>query len=269
MACGEDLLRFAEAARDRMEALEAGSLSAVASAVEMPKWPSDFLLEPFIQTANIKVRKGDRGKEELCIDWRSDWVELTVGAVGQGGEMRSLTPSITVKDLGEVLTMEEKFQGGTGVNLTPPPPSVLAPEILDEVQQKVELIAAELKLEGFARVDAFVNARTGEVLVIEVNSVPGLTPSTVLFHQALAEDLPLSPEMFFRTAVDEALQTHPPAPVHEYEAQYWVGREWHCTVKSSDRVPPGWVEWDNPVKPTILDHPDLNKKVRVAQKKLI
>lgn len=146
---------------------------------------------------------------------------------------------------------------------------MLTPEILDGVQEKVELIAAELKLEGFSRVDAFVNTKTGDLQVIEVNTVPGLTPSTVLFHQALAEDPPIPPEMFFRAAVDEALQTHPPAPVHEYEAQYWVGREWHSTVKSSDRVPPGWVEWDTPDKPTVLDHPDLKKKVRVAQMKLI
>ena len=47
---------------------------------------------------------------------------MTVGAVGQSGEMRSLTPSVTVKEMGDVLTLEEKFQGGTGVNLTPPPP---------------------------------------------------------------------------------------------------------------------------------------------------
>jgi D-alanine--D-alanine ligase len=269
VTCSEDLRQFAVAAHDRVEVLEAGSLSAVESATTMPKWPSDFLLEPFVQTADIRVQRGEGGKEELVTDWASDWVEVTVGAVGQSGEMRSLTPSVTVKEIGDVLTLEEKFQGGTGVNLTPPPPSVLTPEILDGVQEKVELIAAELKLEGFSRVDAFVNTKTGDLQVIEVNTVPGLTPSTVLFHQALAEDPPIPPEMFFRAAVDEALQTHPPAPVHEYEAQYWVGREWHSTVKSSDRVPPGWVEWDTPDKPTVLDHPDLKKKVRVAQMKLI
>ncbi|KAK9196232.1 hypothetical protein WN943_004360 [Citrus x changshan-huyou] len=38
-------------------------------------------------------------------------------------------------------------------------------------------------LEGFSRIDAFVNVDNGEVLIIEVNTVPGMTPSTVLIHQ--------------------------------------------------------------------------------------
>jgi D-alanine--D-alanine ligase len=122
VTCSEDLRQFAVAAHDRVEVLEAGSLSAVESATTMPKWPSDFLLEPFVQTADIRVQRGEGGKEELVTDWASDWVEVTVGAVGQSGEMRSLTPSVTVKEIGDVLTLEEKFQGGTGVNLTPPHP---------------------------------------------------------------------------------------------------------------------------------------------------
>jgi hypothetical protein len=47
--------------------------------------------------------------------------------VGPEGASRCLPPSITVKQAGDVLTLEEKFQSGTGVNLTPPPPS-LVPE---------------------------------------------------------------------------------------------------------------------------------------------
>jgi len=31
---------------------------------------------------------------------------------------------------GEVLTVEEKFQGGTGVNITPPPSNIMKPKIL-------------------------------------------------------------------------------------------------------------------------------------------
>uniref|UniRef100_A0A7N0TXP1 ATP-grasp domain-containing protein n=1 Tax=Kalanchoe fedtschenkoi TaxID=63787 RepID=A0A7N0TXP1_KALFE len=41
-----------------------------------------------------------------------------------------------------------------------------------------------------------------QVLVIEVNTVPGMTPSTVLIHQALAENPPMYPHKFFRTLLD-------------------------------------------------------------------
>ncbi|MQM10636.1 hypothetical protein Taro_043531 [Colocasia esculenta] len=45
-----------------------------------------------------------------------------------------------------------------------------------------------------------------QVLVIEVNTIPGMTPSTVLIHQALAEEPPMYPREFFRTVLDLALQ---------------------------------------------------------------
>jgi carbamoylphosphate synthase large subunit len=54
---------------------------------------------------------------------------------------------------------------------------------LERCKQGIELIAETLGLEGFSRIDAFVHVETGEVLVIEVNTVPGMTPSTVLIQQ--------------------------------------------------------------------------------------
>jgi D-alanine-D-alanine ligase-like ATP-grasp enzyme len=44
------------------------------------------------------------------------------------------------------------------------------------------------------------------VVVIEANTVPGMTPSTVLFHQALAETPPLPPRAFLEQVVRYALQ---------------------------------------------------------------
>ncbi|KAK1293054.1 hypothetical protein QJS10_CPB17g00612 [Acorus calamus] len=46
----------------------------------------------------------------------------------------------------------------------------------------------------------------GLVMVIEVNTVPGMTPSTVLIHQALSKQPPMYPQQFFRTVLDLALQ---------------------------------------------------------------
>ncbi|KAL6138970.1 hypothetical protein ACLB2K_064248 [Fragaria x ananassa] len=118
--------------------------------------------------------------------------------------MHSLSPSITVKESGDILSLEEKFQGGTGINLTPPPSLIISHEALQKCKQNMEMIANTLELEGFSRIDAFVNVDSGEVLVIEVNTVPGMTPSTVLIHQALAEEPPMYPHQFFRTLLDLA-----------------------------------------------------------------
>ena len=120
--------------------------------------------------------------------------------------MKAMLPSVTVKELGEILTLEEKFQGGTGINLTPPPAEIVSKSVIKAAQMKLELTASLLGLSGFARIDAFLNVDTAELTIIEVNAIPGMTPSTVLFQQALAEDPPIFPETFFRMALDIACE---------------------------------------------------------------
>ncbi len=90
---------------------------------------------------------------------------------------------------GEVLSLEEKFLAGEGQNITPARYAPDAPErqrISQEVKQVLRRVAEVLHVEGYARIDAFVRVRTTgavEVIVIEVNSLPGMTPATCIFHQ--------------------------------------------------------------------------------------
>ena len=139
----------------------------------------------------------------------SKWIEVTVGLVGRQGQMRALQPSITIREFGSILTLEEKFQGGTGINLTPPPQDVVSGACIKTAQMRLELVAASLGLSGFARIDAFLHTDTAELIIIEVNSIPGLTPSTVLFQQAMAEEPAIFPEQFFRMIVDTAAASDP------------------------------------------------------------
>lgn len=98
-------------------------------------------------------------------------------------------PSETLSG-GEVLSLEEKFLAGEGQNITP---ARLAPagmdyqQIAEQVKAHLEKTARILNIEGYCRIDAFVrvyeNGRA-ETLIIEVNSLPGMTPATAIFHQA-------------------------------------------------------------------------------------
>jgi D-alanine-D-alanine ligase-like ATP-grasp enzyme len=56
-----------------------------------------------------------------------------------------------------------------------------------------EKLAEEIGSKGYARIDAFMNITTGALIIIEVNTLPALTPSTVLYHQALAENPQIFP----------------------------------------------------------------------------
>ncbi|KAL6987925.1 hypothetical protein U1Q18_013671 [Sarracenia purpurea var. burkii] len=207
LCCSQDLAVYVKALNDGLLRIPPNSLSKAHGMIEMPNPPPEHLIfEPFIETDEIVFSSKSSNENARGLFWKgqSRWVEVTVGVLGKCGSMYSLTPSVTIKESGDILSLEEKFQGGTGINLTPPPLSIISNEILARCKQHIELIANTLQLKGFSRIDAFVNVDSGEVLIIEVNTVPGMTPSTVLIHQALAEQPPMYPHLFFRTVLDLA-----------------------------------------------------------------
>jgi aminotransferase len=97
--------------------------------------------------------------------------------------------------------VEEKFQGGTGVNITPPPADIISTKNLNKVKKLVEEVAKKIGIRGYARIDIFTQIQTGNIILIEVNTLPGLTPSTVIYHQALAESEPIFPKQFLELLI--------------------------------------------------------------------
>lgn len=169
--------------------------------IEMPSMDyGDFLLEPYIETDTILVRQGS-----LKHIFKHGWIELTVGVSEQDGVYRAFNPSITIAE-GAVLTLEEKFQGGTGINLTPPPEDILPISSLNKIKSLVIKAARALGIENYARLDIFFNLSTEKTILIEANSLPGLTPSTVIYHQGLAEESPLTPLGFLESIIQGSLR---------------------------------------------------------------
>ncbi|XP_052162168.1 uncharacterized protein LOC127779434 isoform X1 [Oryza glaberrima] len=207
LCCPKDLEVYANALERKLQRMPANCLSRAHGVIEMPVSPPESLIfEPFIETDEIIISTKSVDDSTRHLVWKGEnkWLEVTVGVVGKRGEMLSLNPSITVKESGDILSLEEKFQGGTGINLTPPPSTIMSEEALQKCKSCIETLANALGLEGFSRIDAFVNVQNGEILLIEVNTVPGMTPSTVLIHQALTEKPPIYPHKFFRTLLDLA-----------------------------------------------------------------
>ncbi|OGG79989.1 hypothetical protein A3A39_01250 [Candidatus Kaiserbacteria bacterium RIFCSPLOWO2_01_FULL_54_13] len=183
-----DLRSYLDVLRRKVAHASLGTFRSQTNIIEMPPETPEYLIfERFVETDVLRVRNNS-----LKHTKKSGFVEITVGVVEKEGRIHALNPSITIAE-GEVLSVEEKFQGGTGVNLTPPPPSVMKPLVVQKIRERTEKLARELGITGYSRVDAFAHIRTGELLVIEVNTLPGLTPSTVLYHQALAENKPIYP----------------------------------------------------------------------------
>lgn len=195
LGSAEDLKIYLAALAEGHSMLPAGSLTHQPQMIELPENSDSLMLEPFIVTDDIYVLGLD-----LVHTADTGWVEITVGVLESKGAYHAMSPSITVAQ-GHVLSLEEKFQGGTGVNLTPPPAEIISAGQIGDIKRHIEKTAKALGIQGYARIDAFFNTHSGQTMVIEANSLPGLTPSTVIYHQALAEVPPLSPQEFLSKLV--------------------------------------------------------------------
>ncbi|MDD5475409.1 MAG: hypothetical protein PHU03_02715, partial [Syntrophales bacterium] len=126
------------------------------------------------------------GAVEAALQWDPDalveehiqGMEVTCGVIGND-QVMALTPSETIPT-SNILSLEDKFLYGQGENKTP---ARLDPETLERVKETARKTYKVLGLNAYSRIDMFVRD-DGEVVVLEPNSLPGMTPSTVLFHQA-------------------------------------------------------------------------------------
>jgi UDP-N-acetylmuramate--alanine ligase len=147
------------------------------------------------------------GKEHALVEECIVGMELTVGVIGNDTP-RALPPSQAVC-AADILSIEEKFLPGAGENQTPAP---LPQHTLTFVQRIVESTYKALGCKGYSRIDCFYQtaeqSRTGKerVVIIENNSLPGLTPATCIFHQAA--ELGIKPMDFIDTIVQLGIEEH-------------------------------------------------------------
>jgi D-alanine-D-alanine ligase len=126
-------------------------------------------------------------------------MEITCAVIGNR-ELTALPPTETIRK-GDFLTVEEKFLPGEGENITP---ARLAEDTIRKVQDVVVQAYRALGLKAYARIDGFVV--DGEVIVTEANSLPGMTPSTCIFHQAA--EAGMSPLQFIDRVIQLSLEAH-------------------------------------------------------------
>jgi D-alanine-D-alanine ligase len=172
----EDLINYAEGVFRPLEIMEA-DLAQRLGLKPKEEFPMKqyFLVEKFVEKGNSK-----------------HFLEVTGGLLTQYKKSKltyeMFEPSETLAE-GEILSLEEKFLAGQGQNITPSRFSK-SPKIQHEISEKVRDVlkktAKVLNVEGYCRIDAFVkifDKNRVEVVIIEINSLPGMTPATAIFHQ--------------------------------------------------------------------------------------
>ena len=203
------------------------------SAAELHTFISGIFREPNTDESNLRIALGLTqneefpAKEELLIEKFIDkgnavrFLEITGGMLthkDDSGNIRYeiFEPSEALAE-SEILSLEEKFLAGQGQNITPSRFSKNPEEqarISNSVKKTLEAVARTLDVTGYCRIDAFVKIfadGTIETWIIEVNSLPGMTPATCIYHQASINGY--KPFDFIREILNFGKQTL--QPTHE------------------------------------------------------
>jgi D-alanine--D-alanine ligase len=146
------------------------------------------------------------GKKYALIEELIIGTELSVGVIGNK-TAQALPPTQVIAEHG-ILSIEEKFLPGQGENRTPAP---LASTTLQLIQKTMEEAYSRIGCKGYARIDCFYQSahETGSkerVVILEVNTLPGLTPATCIFHQAA--EVGIKPMDFIDLIVQLGLEEH-------------------------------------------------------------
>lgn len=194
--CSE-LKTYIELLNDKAPYIPINTFKNQNSIIEMPSnTEQEFLLEAFIETDKLSIINGKITQQK-----KNGWLELTVGVIENNRKYHSFNPSITVAE-NDILTVEEKFQGGTGINITPPPANLIQKSSLDKIKKGIEKVSKKLGIGNYARIDIFFNINNDKMIIIEANTLPALTPSTVIYHQALSENPVMYPIDFLELIID-------------------------------------------------------------------
>lgn len=151
------------------------------------KWDKIILVDEYIENA----------KEITCSVLGNDG--STGSPLGEK-EVLPLTETPWQQNL-EYLTLLDKFLPGGAEMITP---ARLNEEITKKVKETAIKVCQLLNLIGYPRIDMFV--KNGEVIVLEPNTLPGVTPSTMVFHQAA--EIGMSAENFLDKIIQLGLEAH-------------------------------------------------------------
>jgi D-alanine--D-alanine ligase len=131
--------------------------------------------------------------EDLVDKGNADhFLEITGGLLtrcdAQGQRIYEMFEPSEVVATHDILSMEEKFLAGEGQNITPARFHVAPTEntlIAARVKADLQKAAKLLAIEEYARIDAMVKIYPDhvETWILEVNTLPALTPATCIFHQ--------------------------------------------------------------------------------------
>ena len=153
-----------------------------------------FIVKPSREGCSVAISKVTNKKETekafeaafiydnvILIEEYLKGIEVTTTVIEEKGILRVLTPTETPYK-GDFLSVEEKFLPGDATMITPPN---LPKEDIAKIQTDTLKAYRALRQQNCSRIDGIF--KEGKLFILEPNSPPGMTPSTMVFHQAAEE----------------------------------------------------------------------------------
>ncbi len=105
-------------------------------------------------------------------------------------------PAIEIIPKSGFYDYKNKYQGGCTTEICPAP---LTPDEAERLAEAAKAVFAALRLENYARID-FILDRDGTFCCLEANTLPGMTPTSLMPQEAAAVGIPY-PELCERLAL--------------------------------------------------------------------
>ena len=165
----------------------------------------------------------EQGPPKILWEGESRWIAISAALLGEVGQMQVLTPSILIhpitpqgptsdpttdlttdpttdpsEDPSEEFSEDpssiprealELAEVAEPILLTPPPTEFLPADITAAAKQWMTMAADRLAIAGAAHIDAFVHADKGEIIIIDVHTVPDLSQESLLLRQVCSRML--------------------------------------------------------------------------------
>lgn len=211
---GIDVPRYLPIDRRQFEKNKA---RCVASIVKQFKYP--FIIKPYAEGCSTGITKVKTKKDIIkglkdvfcwddvaLVEEFLDGMEVTVSVLGNDELIALPTTETPPSGMQDFLTLEDKFLPGGAKMITP---ARLPEKLRQEIKTIAVNVCQTLNLIGYSRIDMFViGAKTSKprLIVLEPNTLPGITPSTMIFHQAAAAGM--SPQAYLDKIIELGQAAH-------------------------------------------------------------
>jgi D-alanine-D-alanine ligase len=126
--------------------------------------------------------------DEALVERRVEGVELSCGVLGNADEPGHVLPPIEIQPCeGRFFDYQQKYASDGAREICPP--DGVGPEVVARVQQAALRMHRVAGCDGYSRSD-FIATAAGEVVLLELNTLPGLTPRSLLPQEAAAAGIP-------------------------------------------------------------------------------